>query len=144
MACAADPSFDDGAGGEPHRVAKLYYRIWTEAEQASYEAVFGAVTIEVDGDRRGGLGWPDWAATARIDAAAHWPAVRAAVACHRSQVGGVPALGRLRPEEHRRLWGRPHFYRVMSTVDAGHGVEDDLFVGLRHGTTLPAAPASGA
>jgi hypothetical protein len=41
-------------------VAKLYYRIWTAAEAALYEAVFGRATMDVDGERREGVVWPDW------------------------------------------------------------------------------------
>lgn len=132
VARAADPTFRDGVGAEPHRVAKLYYRVWTAAEAALYEAVFGKTSIDVDGERREGFAWPDWAVTARIDTTASWPAVRSAAACHRSQVGGNPVLAALEPEGHRTLWGTQHFYRVMSTVADGPGVEDDLFAGLRH------------
>jgi hypothetical protein len=131
IACAADPTYDDGIGAAPHRVTKLYYRVWTAAEEAFYEAVFGQVTIEVDGERRGGVVWPDWAVTTRLDTAAHWPAVWAAVSCHQSQIGGIATLTGLSPKAHRTLWGTQHFYRVVSTVAGGHGVEDDLFAGLR-------------
>jgi LmbE family N-acetylglucosaminyl deacetylase len=132
VVCAADRTYDAGVGAEPHRVAKLYYRIWTAAEQDRYEAVFGRVTIDVDGERRGGVGWPDWMATARLDTAADWPAVWAAVSCHRSQVDASATLTNLPPEALRALWGRQHFYRAMSAVGGGHGiVEDDLFAGLR-------------
>ena len=140
VTCAADSTYD-GCAATPHRVAKLYYRIWTSAEQATYEAVFGKVTIDVDGERRGWVSWPDWAVTSRLDTADHWRAVRQAVACHQSQVGGVSALGRLRPEEHRRLWGAQHFYRALTTLTTGHGVEDDLFAGLRQAMVRPAAAA---
>ena len=133
VACAADPAFADGGRTGPHPVTKLYYRIWPAAEQALYEAVFGRVTIDVDGERRGGVVWPDWAVTTRLDTAAYWPAVRAAVSCHRTQVGGSEALAALPPEGHRVLWGTQHFYRAMSTVDGGRRIEDDLFAGLRSG-----------
>lgn len=140
VARAADPTFDDGSGAAPHRVAKLYYRIWTDAEWATTESVFGRTTIEVAGERRGAMIWPDWAATARLDTADWWPAVRAAVFCHRSQVGGHAALASLPPVGHRALWGAQHFYRAMSTVDGAPGVETDLFAGLR---AAAAPPVSG-
>jgi LmbE family N-acetylglucosaminyl deacetylase len=89
--------------------------------------------MDVDGERREGLVWPDWSVSTRLDTAASWPAVRAAVSCHRSQVGGIAALAALAPEAHRALWGTQHFYRAISSVDSGHGVEDDLFAGLRLG-----------
>jgi len=143
IACAADSNYDEGEA-EPHRVAKVYYRIWTAAEEARYEAVFGRVTIDVDGERRGAVSWPDWAVTTRLDTTASWSAVRAAVSCHRSQIGGISALTTLAPEAHRALWGTEHFYRVMSTVGSSHGIEDDLFAGLRSGSARPAAGSTEA
>jgi LmbE family N-acetylglucosaminyl deacetylase len=132
--CAADPSYDPPGGAAPHRVAKLYHRIWTEHERAAFEAVFHDAGIDVDGERRRWFSWPEWAVAARLDTAEHWAAVREAVACHRSQVGGYRTLAELPPDGHRRLWGRQLFARAMSTVHVGHGVEEDLFAGLREGT----------
>jgi LmbE family N-acetylglucosaminyl deacetylase len=103
IACAADPTFLT-ANGEPHRVAKLYYRVWTPAEGVLVEEVFGRASIDVDGEQRQGLAWPEWSVTARIDTAAHWETVRDAVACHRSQIGRISALATLSPEAHRALW----------------------------------------
>ena len=134
VVCAADPSYEPGRGAAPHRVAKLYHRIWTADELADFEAVFHDAGIDVGGERRRWVSWPDWAVAARLDTAEHWAAVRAAVACHRSQVGGYRTLAVLPPEGHRRLWGRQQFARAMSTVHVGHGVEEDLFAGLREGT----------
>jgi LmbE family N-acetylglucosaminyl deacetylase len=131
IACAADRSYGDGVGTQAHRVAKLYYRIFTPAEEKLYEAVFGELAMDVDGERREGVPWPDWAVTARLDTADHWPAVWVAVSCHRSQIGGIPALATMTAEVHRALWGTQNYYRVMSAVAAGHGIEDDLFAGLR-------------
>ena len=138
IAYAADSTYDVEGSAEPHRVAKLYYRVWTATEQASYEAFFGQATIDVDGEQRRGVSWPDWAASTRLDTSAYSTTVWAAVTSHQSQVGGISALQRLRPEECRRLWGTEHFYRVMSTVDGCHGIEDDLFAGLRPGSAHPA------
>ena len=128
--CAADAAVGP-AEPEPHRVAKLYYRVWTESENAAWLAAFGEVAMEVDGVRRGDVGWPDWAVTTRLDAAAHWRQVRDAVACHRSQLTDPDALARLSPEVHRCLWGCQQFYRAFSTVSGGRRPERDLFEGLR-------------
>jgi LmbE family N-acetylglucosaminyl deacetylase len=131
IAPAADCDFPTRGGHAPHRVAKLYYRIWTADETAEYLAVFGDVGIDVAGERRRWMSWPDWAVTTRLDTAAHWAAVKTAVLSHRSQVGACELLGALDAAGHRRLWGTQHFYRAMSLVDPGFGIEDDLFAGLR-------------
>ena len=143
IACAADPTYDR-VSAEPHRVAKLYYCIWTAAELALDAAACGEVTIDVDGEWRGGVSWPDWAVTTRLDTTAYWSLVWAAGACHRSQGGGIPTLATLPPEAHQTLSGTQHFYRVMSTIDGGHGLEDDLFVGLRSGCARSTAGSARA
>ena len=128
---AADPAHRGPGGAPPHRVAKLYHRVWTAAARAAYLAAFPAAGIDVDGERRRWVAWPEWAVTARLDAAAHWRAVRAAVACHRSQLADAAAVARWSPRRHRALWGTQQFALAMSLVGAGPGVEADLFVGLR-------------
>jgi LmbE family N-acetylglucosaminyl deacetylase len=130
VVCAADPNYEVPTGAPAHRVAKLYYRICTDKESAIYRSVFGDVGIDVAGRWREWVSWPDWAISARLDTTDHWPEVRAAVACHRSQLGGLEALERLDPTGHRRIWGVQHFYRAMSVVATDPGVEDDLFAGL--------------
>jgi LmbE family N-acetylglucosaminyl deacetylase len=128
--CAAYPGFGDPTGAPPHRVSKLYYRICTAAESEVYRSVFGNVGIDVAGARREWVSWPDWAITTRLDTADYWPEVRDAVACHRSQIGDVAALSQLDAWGNRRLWGNQHFFRAMSVVAVGPGVEGDLFAGL--------------
>jgi LmbE family N-acetylglucosaminyl deacetylase len=131
--CAAYSGFDDPSGAPPHRVAKLYYRIWTAAECAVYRSVFGDVAIDVGGTRREMVAWPDWAITTQLDTSDYWPEVRAAVACHRSQVGDIAQLAGLDAVMHRKLWGVQHFFRAMSVVSTAPGVEGDLFAGLQQG-----------
>jgi hypothetical protein len=46
-------------------------------------------------------------------------------------VADARALARLRPEEHRRLWGVQQFYRAGSAAGDGRMVEANLFAGLR-------------
>ncbi len=131
VVAAADPSFDDGAGGAPHRVAKLYYRVWTATEGAAFERAFGPTRMEVDGTIRGDVDWPDWAITSRVDATPWCRRVWEAVACHRSQLPDLDALAdRLSEEEHEALWGQQTFYRVFGAVPGGRRVEGSLFEGL--------------
>ncbi|MCC6790469.1 MAG: PIG-L family deacetylase [Thermomicrobiales bacterium] len=131
VTAAADPAFPD-IDGEPHRVSKLYYRVWTASEEAAYRSVFGDVSIKVDGAHRSWFGWPDWAVSARLDTADYWSEVSEAVACHQSQIGGVAALTTLTARDRRLLWGTQQYFRAMSTVDVGPEIEDDLFAGIVH------------
>jgi LmbE family N-acetylglucosaminyl deacetylase len=130
VVAAADPGFEIADPAPAHHVSKLYYRIWTASEERIYKSVFGDVAIDVDGCRRRWLGWPDWSVSARLDTADYWSEVSEAVACHRSQIIGVTALETMRPIERRLLWGTQNYYRAMSTVDTGFGIETDLFTGL--------------
>jgi len=127
---AADAAFTD-SGRPPHRVSKLYYRTFTSGELAAYQAAFGDLVMNVDGQERRGMGWPEWANTTRINTGEYWPQVWRAVACHRSQLPGYQKLKNLPAEHHHNLWGRQTFYRVFSLVNGSHAVEDDLFAGLR-------------
>jgi hypothetical protein len=54
-----------------------------------------------------------------------------AVACHRSQLPGYSRLERLPGPDHEVLWGTRTFYRAFSLVNAGRGLEADMFEGLR-------------
>ena len=122
---------DVNQDGAPHRVAKLYYKVWTAAEGAAYEAVFGEIRMPVDGVDRAAAPWPDWAITTRLDTARYWPTVWQAISCHRSQLPNYAALAHLPPARHERLWGSQGFYRALSLVNGGRAIEDDLFAGLR-------------
>jgi LmbE family N-acetylglucosaminyl deacetylase len=129
--CAAYPAFEDPNGAPAHRVSKLYYRIWTADEAAVFRSVFEDVGIDVAGERRQFVSWPDWAVTTQIDARDYWPEVRDAVASHHSQIESVSALAQLDARGHRRLWGTQQFFRAMSVVPVDPGVENDLFAGLQ-------------
>ena len=128
---AADAAFADGGGAPPHRVRKLYHRVWTAAEHEAFRSVCGEVAIEVDGFLRGMVEWPEWAIDARLDTADYWWEVQSAVLCHRSQVGHSATLANLQPRDLRVLWGTQQFIRAMSTVHIDQQVEADLFAGLR-------------
>ncbi len=131
IVCAADSAYDELSGLIPHRVAKLYYRIWTPSEQARFEAAIGKVSINVAGHLREWLPWPDWAISARLDTEAFWPRVLQAVMCHQSQLGSLPAISQLPPAAQCQLWGPQHYYRALATCEAHDGIEHDLFAGLR-------------
>jgi LmbE family N-acetylglucosaminyl deacetylase len=137
VAVAADPAYrpNRAAVTLPHRVAKLYYRVWTDAERAIYEAAFGELVMPVDGVDRRWQPWPAWAITTRVDTAAHWPTVWEAIAHHQSQLPNYRALAALPEATHRTLWGVQSFYRALSLVNGGRRLERDLFEGLR----VPAA-----
>ena len=45
---------------------------WTEDDVASYESVFGELTMDIDGSVRRSFPWPAWAITTRIDTSAYW------------------------------------------------------------------------
>lgn len=128
---AADPGYAGLTPGLPHRVAKLYYRAFGPAEQAAYEATFGQLVMPVDRIERRFTAWSEWAITTRIKTAAYSEQVRQAVMCHRSQLPDYQQLQTLPDEVKARLWGWQSYYRVMSLVNGGRKVEDDLFAGLR-------------
>ena len=131
VVCAADESYHSGQGLDAHRVAKLYYRVWTSDELAGYTAAFGEIAMEIDGVRREAVGWPDWSVTTRLDTLSHWRTAWEAVACHRTQLPAYHVLEALPAAAHERLWGVQNYYRVLSTVNGGRAVETDLFAGLR-------------
>jgi LmbE family N-acetylglucosaminyl deacetylase len=131
--CAADSGYAGHLAYAPHRVAKLYYFVVSQAEVDLFTRVLGGdITITVDGTTRGSVAWADWALTTQVDATAHWETVWAALQCHATQVQGMrAALDALPIEDHRALWGRESFYRAYSLVNGGRGQETDLFAGIR-------------
>jgi len=128
---AADPGYQGLTTGLPHRVAKLYYRAFLEAEQEAYEATFGRLVMPVDSVERRFTVWPEWAITTCIDTSAYGDQVWQAIACHRSQLPDYQKLKALPDKVHARLWATQTYYRALSLVNGGREVEDDLFAGLR-------------
>jgi LmbE family N-acetylglucosaminyl deacetylase len=138
LVAAADPSYHGLTAGSPHRVAKLYYRAFVQAEQVAYEATFGRLVMPVDSVERRFTAWPEWAITTRIDTSVYWEQVWQAIECHRSQLPGYQKLKALPEEYHAPLWARQTYYRATSLVNGGREVEDDLFAGLRgHAQSQP-------
>jgi LmbE family N-acetylglucosaminyl deacetylase len=122
---------DDRDGGRAHRVDKLYWMAWSEAQALAYARAFGDVVARVDGDvRRAGI-WASWSITTLVDARPYWRQVWRAVQCHESQLAGYPRLGEADEALHESIWGLQEFYRVWSFVNGGRERETDLFAGLR-------------
>jgi LmbE family N-acetylglucosaminyl deacetylase len=130
IVCAADPSFESTIG-EAHRVAKLYFIAWSRKKWAAYQTALRSLVINVDGQERQVVPWPDWAITTVIDTSRVWPAVWRAVSCHQTQMTIYRKLAELSEEHHRSLWGTQEFYRAFSSVNGGRAPESDLFEGLR-------------
>jgi LmbE family N-acetylglucosaminyl deacetylase len=135
IVCAADPNYSAGdraVTAEPHRVSKLYYRIWSQAEVDKIQAVIGREGMLVDGVERQLVGWPAWTITTRLETEAYWSTAWQSVICHQSQLkGGYDALAALPEARLKQLWQQEEFYRAFSLVNGRRQVETDLFAGLR-------------
>jgi LmbE family N-acetylglucosaminyl deacetylase len=128
---AADPSYHSLDASAPHRVSKLYYRAYLQAEQEPYESVFGRLVMPVDSVDRRFTTWPEWAVTTKIDVSPYRKQVWQAIMCHRSQLPDSLTTRRLPYNVHTRLWETQTYYRAMSMVNGGRELEHDLFDGLR-------------
>jgi LmbE family N-acetylglucosaminyl deacetylase len=121
-----------------HQVSKMYYRVWNEAQQARYIAIFGDIQMPVDGVPRRFFGWEPWILTTQIDARQYLDRIWSAICCHKSQVF---VYGELSVEQQQDIWGREGYYRALSTVNSGRELETDLFAGLPDASAeTPAAP----
>jgi LmbE family N-acetylglucosaminyl deacetylase len=128
---AASPHSPHAENLAPHVVAKLYYMAPSRELLDAYQVAFGELAMQIDGEDRCAVAWPDWQMTTRIDASDQWRTVWNAVCCHQSQISGAPLLERSSEQQHKMLWGHPTFYRAFSLVNGGRGVERDVFAGLR-------------
>jgi len=131
IVAAASSAYQGEASQPPHQVQKLYYMAAAKVEHEFYESAFGKLVMNIDGQIRGTVSWPEWSLTTEIDSAAYWPKVWKAVQCHCSQLATYQLLANLPEEQHRQLWGRSNFYRAFSLVNGGRDKEDDLFAGMR-------------
>lgn len=121
----------DGQGSSaPHRVSKLYYRVYADAALEAYQGVFGALKMQVGGAERGATGWREWNITTRVDVRARVDAVWRAIACHRSQMLIDDSLQDRFRAVHAGALGSETYYRVFSRVNGGPAPETDLFEGL--------------
>jgi LmbE family N-acetylglucosaminyl deacetylase len=126
-----------------HRVAKLYYKAARPETISAYEAAFGELVMEVDGQERRSPGWAPWLITTTIETEAYWQQVWQAVSCHRTQLPCYRALLELSADRHRYVWGMQEYYRVFSLVNSGRTVERDLFDGLRRQAAPELAGGAG-
>jgi len=132
LVCAADRSYRDPGDQPPYRVAKLYWQVDTQDLADQFSALMGGpLSMSIDGETREWTPFPEWSITTRLDATTYSQTVRRAVQCHRSQLPTLPDMDQFSAEQHQLFWGQPTLYRVYSLVDAGRGVEHDLFAGLR-------------
>lgn len=116
---------------QSHQVSKLYYMSATSHTKEAFEAGFGELSMDVNGEQRPFIAWPDWAITARIDTTEYRRQVWQAVECHMSQLPAYNVLKDLPDEHHKSMWGDQAYYRVFSLVNGGSETETDLFEGLR-------------
>jgi len=129
-AVMAAANADFGNSRSSHQVAKLYYFVATQERLAVYQEAFGELVMQIDGVERRAPGWPAWAITTRVDAAAYREQVWQAITCHQSQLPGYQALRDLPQAKFHSFWDSQSFYRVFSLVNGGRAEEDDLFAGL--------------
>jgi LmbE family N-acetylglucosaminyl deacetylase len=128
---AADDNFKNAVNEVPHTVSKLYHMVVDDRLAKHFETIFGELAMMVNGVKRRGTAWPDWAITTRIDATNYWQTVWSAVQCHKTQIPPEELHQNFPEEVLRELWGLQCYYRVMSVVNGGPELETDLFAGLR-------------
>jgi LmbE family N-acetylglucosaminyl deacetylase len=129
LVCAADASYTDGQS--PHRVSKLYYMVDSLDMVKLANEAFGGISMDVDGETRHHVGWPDWQITTWLDNKRYMGMVHQAIQCHKSQLPGYGPLGEWSVDELSKFFGVGHFYRAFSMVNGGRKMETDLFEGLR-------------
>jgi len=135
IVCSGDHKYDLGERSHsnftPHIVSKFYYIAWPENKFKTFQSAFKELKINVDGETRRAVPWPDWLLTTRIDTVNYWPQVWRAILCHKTQMDIFKELEKLPDETHKILWGSQEFIRVFSLVNGGRIQENDLFCGLR-------------
>jgi LmbE family N-acetylglucosaminyl deacetylase len=130
VAAAADPDYAGSSERTAYSVPKLYYMAWTVEDVARYEEAFGELVMDIDGEKRSSIPWPEWSITTRIDSTDVWRQAWEAITHHKSQLPGYQKLISLSDEVHEQMWGGHRYYRAFSRV-GGERKEDDLFAGLR-------------
>ena len=134
LVCSGDHKYKlDGQNQSiysPHIVSKFYYITWPENKFKAYQSAFKEMKINVDGETRQTIPWPDWSITTWIDTVDYWPQVWRAIQCHKTQMANFKDLEKLPEETHKILWGSQEFFRVFSLVNGGRVRETDLFDGL--------------
>jgi mycothiol S-conjugate amidase len=133
---AGDPAWYPEAGG-PWAPSKLYYTVWSKARMVAYHEAF----LRHHGDSPYGEEWlarpgQDERITTRIEIGAYYPARRAALLAHATQVDpGERWWFGLDDDQLAEAYPWEDWILAASTVGfpAPGTVEDDLFAGLRLG-----------
>jgi len=117
--------------GPAHQTSKLYYMAWTKEKWDAFAKAFKLLQSKVDNEIRVASPWNDWSITTKLDTSAFWRQAWDAIRCHKTQLAAYKKLEALKEVNHEFIWGSQEFYRVMSIVNGGRKVEDDLFEGIR-------------
>jgi LmbE family N-acetylglucosaminyl deacetylase len=125
-AVTAAASDQDRHLGRPHSVGALYYMAWTRPALDLFEEAFGKIVMDVDGEMRTPIPWPEGAIDVRLDTSEYWETAWRAIACHRSQLPGYESLLNLPESYHRRLWREQTYIRAARTTAVG-AVTNTLF-----------------
>lgn len=143
LVCASDSRYTVPGELPAHRVAKLYYMVDSVTAVAGFRETLGFdIGIEVDGIRRGLVGWEDWMITTRVDARAYGDQVLEAARCHDTQTRDMQAaMTGVAAEGFRQIIGIQTFYRAYSLVNAGRTLETDLFTGIVQPTEIQSREA---
>jgi LmbE family N-acetylglucosaminyl deacetylase len=129
IVAAADP-FTSAGGLSPHRVDKFYYMVCSPKIGQAIHDLFGEISIQVNGNLRQIVVWPDWAVTTAIQAEDYVKTCVQAILCHRTQLPSRPGFEQHSPDQLGKFSGFGAFYRVFSLVNPGQQRESDLFAGL--------------
>lgn len=129
---AADATLKDPEHFAPHRVAKLYYMVDSEDFINIVAPFVGEIEFPVDDQLRGEVAWKEWMITTRIEMAEHCHAAWRAIRCHQSQLSTLGLLAEMHEDAGVAVLAmQGTFYRALSLVNGGRGVEKDLFEGIR-------------
>ena len=109
---------------DPKTRPTLYYMAWAQEELDLYQSAFGEIVMNIDGEERRPIAWPEEEVDVHIDAADYWEVAWRAIACHRSQLPGYESLLELPESFHRRLWAGQ---RYGLALDERSGLRDSLF-----------------
>jgi LmbE family N-acetylglucosaminyl deacetylase len=115
---------------DSHSVLKLYYLAWTDSTFQLHHRALKELGMNVDGERRLSVPYPEWMVTTIIDAYPYWKTVWKAISCHETQMSIYEKLTDLTDDQHREIWGAQTFYRVYSLVNGDRGKETDLLQGI--------------
>jgi LmbE family N-acetylglucosaminyl deacetylase len=112
--------------GQSYIGPALYYMAWTESAIELYEKAFGKIVMEVNGETRTPMPWPESMIDVHVNTSDYWPTALAAISCHRSQLPEYESLLRLPNDYHRRLWAH-QTYVLANTSKSTRNNSDSLF-----------------